>query len=242
MKISIVLCTLIIALVSIEPAMAMPGGKIAGAFFDSPWTKILLGIVYIILFPFIIYVHVVEKCAVRRTKKDLRAMTQYSDIFEWLKIREHVKKCFYSVHSGWSDENLSKASNFMTDWYWKNQQIACLDRWKREGLVNICNVKMISNMKPLLFMHTNDDIEHEGSYIAISITARMQDYLKNIKTEKIIEGSKRYKDVDSIWIFTLIDNEWKVSDIEDGSLSLSYARLFQELKPVEATIANSNRS
>ena len=240
MKISIVLCSLIIALVSIEPAMAMPGGKIAGAFFDSNWGKILLGLLYIVLFPFIIYVNVVEKFSERRSKKDLQYMTQYSALFEWVKIREHVKECFYSVHSGWSNENLVKASNFMTDWYWQNQQLVYLDRWKNEGLVNICNVKKISNITPLFFMHTNDEVEHEGSIIAISINAKMQDYLKNKKTGKIIEGSKRYKEVDAIWIFTLIDNEWKVSDIEEGSMSLIYAKLVKELHPIEETIVRFN--
>ena len=240
MKISIVLCSLIIALVSIEPAMAMPGGKIAGAFFDSNWGKILLGLLYIVLFPFIIYVNVVEKFSERRSKKDLQYMTQYSALFEWVKIREHVKECFYSVHSGWSNENLVKASNFMTDWYWQNQQLVYLDRWKNEGLVNICNVKKISNITPLFFMHTNDEVEHEGSIIAISINAKMQDYLKNKKTGKTIEGSKRYKEVDAIWIFTLIDNEWKVSDIEEGSMSLIYAKLVKELHPIEETIVRFN--
>lgn len=236
MKISIVLCSLIIALVSIEPAMAMPGGKVAGAFFDSNWGKILLGVLYIVLFPFIIYVNVVEKNSERRSKKDLRYMTNYSDMFDWVRIREHVKECFYSVHSGWSDENLEKASKFMTDWYWQNQQLVYLDRWKNKGLVNICNVKKISNIHPLFFMHTNDEVEHAGSILAISITARMQDYLKNKTTSKIVEGSKRYKEVDTIWTFKLIDNEWKVSDIEEGSMSLMYARLAKELQPIEESI------
>lgn len=236
MKISVILGILFIALLSIEPAMAMPGGKIASAIFDTPFGKMLWFVLFVILLPFTLYVQVVEKLSERRSKKDLLYMTQYSALFEWVRIREHVKKCFYSVHSGWSDENLEKASNFMTDWYWQNQQLVYLERWKKEGLVNICNVKKISNIRPLVFMHRNDEVEHAGSILAISITARMQDYLKNKTTGKIVEGSKRYKEVETIWTFKLIDNEWKVSDIEEGSMSLTYARLVKELQPIEESI------
>jgi len=240
MKVSVVLGVLLVALLSIEPAMAMPGGKIASAVFDTPLGKIIWFVIFILLLPFTLYVQVIEKLSERRSKKDLQYMTQYSSLFEWVRIREHVKECFYSVHSGWSNENLVKASKFMTDWYWQNQQLVYLDRWKNKGLVNICNVKKISNIHPLFFKHTNDEVEHTGSILAISITARMQDYLKNKTTGKIVEGRKRYKEVETIWTFKLINNEWKVSDIEEGSMSLTYARLVTELQPIEDTIVRTS--
>ena len=34
---------------------------------------------------------------------------------------------------------MSEASEFMTDWYWRNQQLVVLDRWAAEGLVNTVN-------------------------------------------------------------------------------------------------------
>jgi len=78
------------------------------------------------------------------------------------------------VHSGWEKEDLSDVSGWMTDWYWQNQQLAHLEKWKRDGLVNICDVKKITNIKPLLFVHRNHGQEHEDSMVVISIEAKMK--------------------------------------------------------------------
>lgn len=124
----------------------------------------------------------------------------------------------------------------MTDWYWQNQQLAHLDRWKREGLINICDVKKINYIRPLLFAHRNDSAEHEGSMVVLAIEALMKDYLQDRKTEQVVEGSKRYKDVETIWTLTLEDGAWKVSDIEEGSMSLSYANMVKDLPRIETTL------
>lgn len=232
---------LFIALVSIEPVMAGPGGKIATAMFDTLWGKILLVLLTLIFLPLIIYSVIKENLAARRTRQDLRFMAGYSPLFEWLKIQERAKDCFFRVHSGWENENLSGVSEWMTDWYWQNQQMVHLDRWKAEGLVNICVVKKITNIKPLLFVHRNQGEEHEDSMVVISITARMKDYLQNRETGKVVEGSKRWKEVETIWSFTLEEGAWKVSDIEEDSMSLVYANTVKELPQIESTIVSDLR-
>ena len=231
-----------ISLVFVEPAFAGPGGKIARAAFETFWGRIALGILTIIFLPLITYVVLREKISERRARKDLRFMATYSAKFDWLKIQERAKDCFYRVHSGWEKEVLSGVSSWMTDWYWQNQQLVHLERWKKEGLVNICDVKKITNIKPLLFVHRNQEQEHEDSMVVISIEARMKDYLQDRKTEEIVEGSKRYKEVETVWSFTLENGEWKVSDIEEGSMSLAYARLARELPDIESTVVSNLRA
>ncbi len=227
------LVTLILA---VEPAIAGPGGKIASAVFETFWGRMILGALTIIFLPLISYMLIREKLSERRTRKDLRYMAGYSAIFEWLKIQERVKDCFYRVHSGWDKEDLSSVSNWMTDWYWQNQQLVHLDKWKKAGLVNICDVKKIGMIKPLLFVHRNQGSEHEDSMIVISIEAKMKDYLKERDSGKLVEGSKRYKEVETIWSFVLENGHWKVSDIEEDSMSLAYAKLVKELPEIESTV------
>lgn len=231
-----------IALVFVEPAFAGPGGKIARAAFETFWGRIVLGILTIVFLPLITYVVLREKLSERRARKDLRFMAAYSAQFEWLKIQERVKDCFFRVHSAWDQEDLSGVSGWMTDWYWQNQQLAHLERWKSEGLVNVCDVKRIGHIKPLLFVHRNQGREHENSMLVISIKAYMKDYLQDRKTEKLVEGSKRYKNVETIWSFTMDDDEWKVSDIEDDSMSLAYAKLAGELPEIESTVVSDLRA
>lgn len=232
----------ILALVLVEPAVAGPGGKIARAAFETFWGRIILGVLTILFLPLILYVLIREKIAERRARKDLRFMAKYSSIFDWLKIQERAKDCFYRVHTGWEKEDLSEASNWMTDWYWQNQQLAHLERWKREGLVNICNVKKITNIKPLLFVHRNQGREHEDSMVVVSIEAMMRDFLQNRTSGEVVEGSKRFKEVETIWSFTLENGEWKVSDIEEGDMSIAYAKLVKELPDIESTVVSELRA
>ena len=225
-----------------EPAFAGPGGKIVKAAFETFWGRVALGVLTVFFLPLITYTLWHEKIAERRARKDLRFMASHSSQFDWLKIQERVKDCFFRVHSGWEDEDLSSVREWMTDWYWQNQQAAHLDRWKKEGLKNICNVKKIKKIRPLLFVHRNQGNEHEDSMIVISVEAKMQDYLKNVKTGKVVEGSKRYKRVETIWSLTIDKGMWKVSNIEEEIMSLDYAKLRKELPKIETTVVSDLRA
>ena len=237
----LILSVVAVATIS-EPALAGPGGKIARAVFESFWGKVLLGVLVIIFLPLIIYVLIKEKLAERRTKKDLRFMAGYSPLFEWLKIRERAKDCFLRVHSGWENEDLSGVSAWMTDWYWQNQQQVYLNKWKDNGLVNICSVQKIIGIKPLLFVHRNQGAEHEGSLVVVSIEAHMQDYLEERNTGDVVEGSKNFKDVETVWSFTLENGQWKVSDIEESDMTLAYAKEVAGLPRIETTVVSDLRA
>ncbi|MCH8207886.1 MAG: hypothetical protein IIA62_02335 [Nitrospinae bacterium] len=137
---------------------------------------------------------------------------------------------------------MTESSNWMTDWYWKNQQMVYLDRWEREGLYNHCDVKEITSIQPLLFAHHNEGGEHEDSMLAVMIGANMQDFLAERDTGNVVEGSRKYKDVEKIWSFTLIDGAWKVSNIEDSSFSLTYAALEKTQPAIEETLLGQSRA
>ena len=232
-------CSLLLA---VEPVYAGPGGKIASVVAETLWGKLLLGVLAIIFLPLICWVALQEYLASRRASRDLRYMAGYSPLFDWLKIRERAKDCFYRVHSAWEVEELAGVSEWMTDWYWQNQQMAHLDRWQREGLQNVCTVKKIKSIRPLLFVHRNQGAEHEDSMVALSITAEMQDYLQKRDSGELVEGSRKFKDVETIWTFTLSDGRWRVSDIDEGSSSLSFARLRRDLPPIESTVVAEIRA
>ena len=224
-----------------EPVLAGPGGMIAKAAYETFWGKLVLALLVIIFMPLIVYVHVRESLAKRRAHKDLRFMAAYSPEFDWLNIRTRAKECFFRVHSGWRDEDLSNVSEWMTNWYWQNQQMVYLDQWKRDGLQNICNIKVIADVRPLLFVHRNQGREHENSLLVVIMEADMQDYLQERETGKIVEGSKKYKLVETVWSFTMQDGVWKVFDIEDGTMSTAYAKLIKELPPIESTVVSDLR-
>lgn len=227
----------LLGLVLVDPTMAGPGGRIARATFNTFFGKVVLAVLTVLLLPFIIYVLAKEKMAERRARHDLRFVAQFSKDFDWLRLRERATDCFLRVHAAWRSEQMAEAHEWMSDWYWQNQQLVFLDRWQREGLVNVCNVKKTTHIKPLLFVHRNDDgRQHEGSTVILSITAYMQDYLARRDSGEVVEGSKKFKDVATIWSFTMIDGKWRVSNIEDSALSMTYAKMAAELPAIEQTM------
>ncbi len=236
---AILFSVLIVAVLTVDPAFAGPGGKIASALFESFWGKVLLVGLVIFFLPLIIYSVVKEKMAEKRALRDLKYMARFSPAFDWLKIRERVTDCVHRVHDAWRREDMSEASQWMTDWYWQNQQMTHLDRWEREGLVNVCNIKKIVSLQPLLFSYRNDGPDHEGSVLAALVCVNMQDYLSERTTGNIIEGSRKYKDIENVWSFTLIDGQWRVSNIEDSAFSLDYAGLARELPAIEELYPSS---
>ncbi len=229
-------------LFSIEPAMAGPGGKIASAVYESFWGKVVLGLLILFFAPLIISIYLKEKRAEERARKDLRFMAAYSTHFEWLKIQARAKDCFHRVHAGWEDEDLSDVSDWMTDWYWQNQQMVHLNRWKKQGLRNVCEIDKISYIRPLLFVHRNQGQEHEESMLVLTMQATMRDYLEDRATGAVIEGSKKTKDVTRIWSFILINGQWRVSDIEESHSSLGYAKMIRELPDIEDTVLSELRA
>ena len=157
-----------------------------------------------------------ESFIARKIRKDMQHIARYFPLFEWTKFQETVKDCFLRVHSDWKQADLSHGPEWMTAWCWQNQQLPRLERCKKEGLVNICDIGKIYKVSPLKIVHENPEGDHKHPMIIVSIEARLMDYLKDTETGKVVEGKKEYLGIKTIWHFTLENNIWKLSSMEDG--------------------------
>ena len=227
---------LIVAFIFIQPAYAGPGGEVAKAMANTFWGKMVLGLLSVVLLPIGIYLFVKQQLAEQRAYRDLRYMTEYDLNFEWLRAKERIIDCFYRVHNAWNAEDISEVSEVMTDWYWQNQQLVRLDKWQKQGLYNVCDVRKIRAVRPLLFIHRNDDIGHGGSLLVVSITANMLDYLAKRDTDIVVAGYKKYKDIETIWSFTMVDGKWRVSNVEESRCEFEYIFQVKKLPRIESTI------
>ncbi len=238
----ITIILVVIFLFSVDPVYAGPGGTVVKALFKTWWGKLLMILLAIILLPLIIYSRIIEFIKVRQTKKELLKIGLNNNEFSWLNMEKNISNIFTRTYLAWSNEDMSEVKNYVNHWYWQNQQLAHLEKWKKQGLKNICDVKKITHIKPLLFVHRNHGQEHEDSMVIISIEAKMKDYLQNVNSGKVVEGSKRYKEVETVWSLTMENGQWKVSDIEAGSMSLAYAKLVKDLPDIETTLASDSRA
>ena len=215
-------------------AMAGPGGKIAKALAQTFWGKVAMVILVIVALPIATYVLLKEYRAKKRALNDLAVVARINPDFDWIKLRRRIQDCFYRVHTAWEKCDVSEASEWMTDWYWRNQQLVYLDRWEREGLVNICQVDRIKSIKPILFALRGDNGQPcEGSEIAVLVEAKMRDYLERKSDGKLIEGCREQKDVDRIWSFTYQAGRWVVSNIDEGSKTLQYIEMMRGVPKIE---------
>lgn len=227
----IVLCLVAVVLFIVlapETALAGPGGKIVEVAARSLIGKIVITVLVIVFLPLILYIYFREVIAERRTLNDLKRLRQFNRDFDWFRLKERVSECFHRVHSAWRTEDMEQATQWMTSWYWQNQQIAFLEQWKRDGLVNHCRVKNIKRIRPL-FLAVEDGQSSEDARLVVSISAVMEDYLAERETGKIIQGQKGFHDMETVWTFVVENNQWVVSNIEEDVMSLFYAKLKNEL-------------
>ena len=227
----IILLLIVVAVVLCpDSAYAAPGGKIVSGLFKTPVGRVILGILVVILSPVIAYVMIKEKIAEKRTLKLLKQIAKTDAHFDWMPLRDRITDCYGRVHAAWRTEDMSEASEWMTSWYWQNQQLAYLNQWQRDGLINHCRVKSISSIRPLFLKYQVNDGTADGSRVVVSITANMEDYLAERESGKILEGKKGYENTEHIWTFILQNGKWVVGNIEEGSMSLTYAGLKSEVE------------
>ncbi|VXB58426.1 Tim44 domain-containing protein [Maribacter litoralis] len=224
-KSHLIILVLVLALVlfDIDPMYAGPGGTVVKAIFKTWWGKVLLSILGIIFLPLTIYVYFREYFAVKNCKKQLLELGKRNKDFSWLNLDKNVRNIFNRVYIAWNNQDLKEASSYISHWYWQNQQLVHLDEWKKENLRNVCKVDGIKSVKPL-YLEISEQENLEGSRIAFLITANIMDYLKNNDTHKIVQGSNKYDDEEKIWVMEYTDGQWVLDDIQDGQLSLAFAK------------------
>ncbi|WP_437370036.1 hypothetical protein [Maribacter litoralis] len=224
-KSHLIILVLVLALVlfDIDPMYAGPGGTVVKAIFKTWWGKVLLSILGIIFLPLTIYVYFREYFAVKNCKKQLLELGKRNKDFSWLNLDKNVRNIFNRVYIAWNNQDLKEASSYISHWYWQNQQLVHLDEWKKENLRNVCKVDGIKSVKPL-YLEISEHENLEGSRIAFLITANIMDYLKSNDTHKIVQGSNKYDDEEKIWVMEYTDGQWVLDDIQDGQLSLAFAK------------------
>lgn len=223
-KLTLVITLVFVLFLFIDPVYAGPGGTVAKALFKTWWGKLLMSVLVIIFLPVIFYVRVIEFIAVRKAKKQLAKLALKNKDFSWLNIQKNVSNVFSRVYLAWGNENMKEVSEYVNHWYWQNQQLVHLDRWKKENLLNVCKLQSISSIKPM-YLEITDNDNFEGSKIAFEITASIEDYLIKRDTRRVVQGKKGFNDESKIWIMEYTDGKWLLDDIRDEEFSLSFAKM-----------------
>lgn len=221
----LLLTVLVIAfLFWVDPIYAGPGGYIAKGLFKTWWGKIFIIAVAIIFLPLIIYVRLVEYRKAQKIKKVLNQLALQHKEFSWLQLEKEFSNIIRRVYNAWTNEDMGEVKNYVNNWYWQNQQLVYLDQWKRENLKNVSRLKELKRIRPL-YLELSSNENFEGTRIAIAIDIDAEDYLKDIETNKIIQGKAGYQDLEYVWFLEYTEGKWLLDDIQEGSLSLQFAKM-----------------
>lgn len=129
---------LFISLAQFSLLMAGPGGTIAKSLTDTKIGKFIVLILIVVLFPFVVFGFIKDKILYRKTMADLVKLGMKDGRFRWLTLKTRITDVYTRVHRAWDKKYMADVSDFMTDWYWQNQQFVHLDKWAQDGLENIC--------------------------------------------------------------------------------------------------------
>ncbi len=230
----------VMVLLVVDPVYAGPGGAIAKAITKTFWGKLLMLILVIIFAPLIIYVLIRERIGVFYTKRTLSKIAAVDRRFNWLDLEKDIRNAYSRVHIAWDKEDMSAVQEYVSSWYWQNQQLVYLDEWKSRNLHNVCHLKTIGRIKPL-YIELSEYDQFEGTRIAFSIFGEIEDYLIDNESRQIVEGSRGYQEVEKVWIFELTDGKWLLDDIRDGSLSLAFAKMKNSIPENLPTLLQQNK-
>lgn len=215
---------LIVFLFWVDPMYAGPGGYIAKGLFKTFWGKILLSALVIILLPLLVYIRLVEYRKARKIKKILNKIALKNREFSWMQLEKEYSNIIRRVYNAWTNEDMGEVKQYVNSWYWQNQQLVFLEQWKRENLKNVSRLKVIEKLKPL-YLELTDNDSWEGTRIAVLVQVDAEDYLMERDTQKVVQGNKGYQNLEYIWMFEYTDGKWLLDDIQEGNLSLQFAKL-----------------
>lgn len=206
-----------------EYAFAGPGGFIVKGFFKTWYGKLILVLLGILILPVIIYFKTQEYFGVRRSKKLINSLATINGVFEWTQIHKSIANIVVEVHEAWSTAKLDQAQEHMTEWYWQNQQLTILNRWKELGLRNVCNFYAVEKIKPI-HVAVSDSDDFNDTRIAFSIQFNREDYLINEVTRKVVEGAKGYESEKQVWVMVYDGANWKLDDIQPDGATIMFCK------------------
>jgi len=230
------------AMLVCAPGYAADAAALDAEFFASLFVRIAVACAGLLLMATLLQDNSRCEEAASKTHRELNEIARDDRAFDWNHIESRVEQCFGRVHEAWGKADMSLAKDAMTSWYWQNQQLNFVNEWDRLGVRNICHVDSINSITPIMLQRGEDGSADEASLV-VRVDALMLDYLVHTESETVLAGSEDFRDIETVWTLTRRDGEWKVCEIEDGSVVEQYATACCETPDVvqESEAFNENQ-
>ena len=185
--------------------------------YSSPLSTIISAIIFIIIIfasTIILYFKVLR--ASFNSKRYLRLLDNKDSTFKYKNIEKRVIETFYIVEEAWTNNDISKAKDYMDNDLYENfkSKLEWMDINNRRNILK--KIRLV-NLKPVSVYDDNDD---KKDLIWFYIKGKMIDYIVDTKTKSIVSGDTKNKSFVEFWKFVKNDdNNWVLNEIlqEDES-------------------------
>jgi inner membrane protein import complex subunit Tim44-like protein len=234
LKIALLLAAVFVVLAVVDPQLAWagPGGVFVKAAAKTLVGQIVLGVLGVLFLPLVLWVFIGQALGIRRTRRELEQLAAARPEFAWEILEREARQAIEDVYQGWQAGALEEVADRMTPEYFASQA-AVLERWEDEGKQNVVKLHLIRKLSPL-YVRTESRAAY--SVVALLVAASVTDYLEELATGKILKGSKTVDHAhESVWLFAHRDGQWRVTRIEEGRMSFSFAKMKNEIDPALLT-------
>ena len=185
--------------------------------YSSPLSTIISAIIFIIIIfasTIILYFKVLR--ASFNSKRYLRLLDNKDITWKYKTIEKRVIETFYIVEEAWTNNDISKAKDYMDKDLYENfkSKLEWMDINNRRNILK--KIRLV-NLKPV---SVYDDKDDNKDLIWFYIKGKMIDYIVDTKTNNIVSGNTKNKSFVEFWKFVKNDdNNWVLSEIlqEDES-------------------------
>ena len=185
--------------------------------YSSPLSTIISAIVFmLIIFASTIILYFKVLRASFNSKRYLRLLDNKDITWKYKTIEKRVIETFYIVEEAWTNNDISKAKDYMDNDLYENfkSKLEWMDINNRRNILK--KIRLV-NLKPVSVYDDNDD---KKDLIWFYIKGKMIDYIVDTKTKSIVSGDTKNKSFVEFWKFVKNEkNKWVLSEIlqEDES-------------------------
>ena len=187
------------------------GGHYGSRGYSNPIVNIISYIIFAFIFfasAIILYFKVLR--ASFNSKRYLRLLDDKDITFKYKTIEKRVTESFYVIQEAWTNNDISKAKDYMAKDLYENFKIK-LEWMDVNNRRNVLKKIRLVNLKPVSIYDDKDD---KKDLIWFYIKGKMIDYTIDTKTRNIVDGTTKNKSFIEFWKFVKNNcNEWVLSEI-----------------------------
>lgn len=211
-------------------------GYIGNRYYSRNPKEDFLGSLLFFLFP-LLFVGLSKKDEVlfrlevlnktKDTKRIIRRLKRLDSSYSDSNLQKRVEETYFKLQEAWTKMDVNISKEYMSDNIYNihNTKLSWMRiKYKRNILENI----QLISATPVSIKHYKDNSK---DVVWFNIHGSMIDYIINVNTNDILEGSTKRKSFTEFWKFIKVEDKWvidKILQTYEVNLELDFQNIFED--------------